>query len=66
MTKGYLNREEANKKNFKEGWFYTGDIGYVDEDGYLFVMDRRSDLIISGGENIYPAEIEEVLLSHSS
>ncbi|MCI1592184.1 o-succinylbenzoate--CoA ligase [Heyndrickxia oleronia] len=65
VTKGYLNREEANKKNFKEGWFYTGDIGYVDEDGYLFVMDRRSDLIISGGENIYPAEIEEVLLSHS-
>ena len=66
VTKGYLNRDEANKKNFKDGWFYTGDIGYVDEDGYLFVMDRRSDLIISGGENIYPAEIEEVLLSHSS
>ncbi|MGE8206238.1 o-succinylbenzoate--CoA ligase [Heyndrickxia sp. NPDC080065] len=64
VTKGYLNREEANLSNFKEGWFYTGDIGYLDEEGYLFVVDRRSDLIISGGENIYPAEIEEVLLSH--
>lgn len=63
VTKGYLNRKDANMESFKNGWFYTGDIGYVDDEGYLFVMDRRSDLIISGGENIYPAEIEEVLLS---
>ncbi|MED1206063.1 o-succinylbenzoate--CoA ligase [Heyndrickxia acidicola] len=64
VTIGYLNREDANKENFNNGWFSTGDIGYVDEEGFLYVMDRRSDLIISGGENIYPAEVEEVLLSH--
>ncbi|MGV3463927.1 MAG: o-succinylbenzoate--CoA ligase [Heyndrickxia sp.] len=64
VTIGYLNRPEANQKSFQDGWLKTGDIGYVDEEGYLFVMDRRSDLIISGGENIYPAEIEEVLLAH--
>lgn len=64
VTIGYLNRPEANQNSFQDGWLKTGDIGYVDEEGYLFVMDRRSDLIISGGENIYPAEIEEVLLAH--
>ncbi|WP_064092735.1 o-succinylbenzoate--CoA ligase [Rossellomorea aquimaris] len=63
VTKGYYKREEANRKSFDEGWFYTGDIGYVDEEGFLFVLDRRSDLIISGGENVYPAEIESVLLA---
>ena len=65
VTKGYYKREEANEKSFsKDGWFYTGDVGYLDEEGFLFVIDRRSDLIISGGENIYPAEIENVILSH--
>ncbi|MEK4028382.1 MULTISPECIES: o-succinylbenzoate--CoA ligase [Bacillaceae] len=64
VTKGYLNREEANQAAFMNGWFHTGDIGYIDEDGFLFVLDRRSDLIISGGENVYPAEIESVLLHH--
>ncbi|TMU86017.1 o-succinylbenzoate--CoA ligase [Bacillus sp. BHET2] len=62
VTAGYHRREEANEKSFEEGWFHTGDIGYVDEEGFLFVLDRRSDLIISGGENVYPAEIESVLL----
>ncbi|MCA1066488.1 o-succinylbenzoate--CoA ligase [Rossellomorea sp. AcN35-11] len=62
VTRGYYRRNEANSKSFEDGWFRTGDIGYVDEDGFLFVLDRRSDLIISGGENIYPAEIESVLL----
>ncbi|MBW3114834.1 o-succinylbenzoate--CoA ligase [Bacillus sp. MCCB 382] len=62
VTSGYYRREEANAKSFDSGWFHTGDIGYVDEEGFLFVLDRRSDLIISGGENVYPAEIESVLL----
>ena len=60
VTSGYLNKSEE----LKDGWLHTGDIGYLDEEGFLFVLDRRSDLIISGGENIYPAEIEGVLNSH--
>ena len=63
VTPGYYQAEQANKKSFNSNWFYTGDMGYVDEEGFLYVVDRRSDLIISGGENIYPAEIEDVLLS---
>lgn len=64
VTKGYYNRTRETKKALQNGWFYTGDIGYLDEEGFLFVLDRRSDLIISGGENIYPAEIEGVLSRH--
>lgn len=64
VTKGYLNRIDATMTSIVDGWLYTGDIGYIDEEGFLFVLDRRSDLIISGGENIYPAELEAVLLSH--
>ncbi len=61
VTKGYLNKEDSHLKN---GWFATGDIGFVDEEGFLYVQDRRSDLIISGGENVYPAEIEGALQGH--
>ncbi|HWO75683.1 MAG TPA: o-succinylbenzoate--CoA ligase [Bacillus sp. (in: firmicutes)] len=66
VTSGYFERPDANEQAFQNGWFRTGDIGYLDPDGFLYVLDRRSDLIISGGENIYPAEIESVLLSHPS
>lgn len=65
VTVGYLNREEETQRKMKNGWFQTGDIGYLDDEGFLYVQDRRSDLIISGGENIYPAEIEGVIMSHS-
>lgn len=64
VTSGYLHRPDATNEKFHDGWFSTGDIGYLDEEGFLYVLDRRSDLIISGGENIYPAEIESVLLAH--
>ncbi|MCA1320005.1 o-succinylbenzoate--CoA ligase [Bacillus tianshenii] len=66
VTPGYFHDEEATKRAFNDGWLHTGDIGYLDEDGFLYVLDRRSDLIISGGENVYPAEIEAVLMSHPS
>ncbi|CEG28300.1 o-succinylbenzoate--CoA ligase [Bacillus sp. B-jedd] len=66
VTPGYLNRHEETAEKIIGGWLRTGDIGYVDGEGFLYVLDRRSDLIISGGENIYPAEIESVLLSHPS
>ncbi|WP_312095698.1 o-succinylbenzoate--CoA ligase [Niallia sp.] len=57
VSKGYLNKEN----HLIDGWFFTGDIGYIDSEGFLYVLDRRSDLIISGGENVYPAEVEAVL-----
>lgn len=60
VCKGYYRIKSFDQSDY----FYTGDLGYFDEDGFLYVVDRRSDLIISGGENIYPAEIESVLLSH--
>ena len=64
VTSGYLNRDDETAKKIVDGWLATGDIGYLDEEGFLYVLDRRTDLIISGGENIYPAEIEGVLVSN--
>lgn len=61
---GYWKRPDVNKEIYRGGWFHSGDLGYVDKDGYLYVVDRKQDLIITGGANIYPAEIEEVLYSH--
>lgn len=61
VTIGYWNDPEATAKAFPDGWFHSGDIGYRDEDGFYFIVDRRKDMIISGGENIYPAEVERAL-----
>ncbi len=60
----YWNNEEATKANLVDGWFYSGDIGYVDKDGCYHFVDRKKDVIISGSENIYPAEIENMLMDH--
>ena len=65
IMKGYWNRPEANEEAITEdGWFRTGDMATVDEDGYFFIVDRKKDLIIRGGYNVYPREIEEVLYEH--
>ncbi|MFE8699239.1 fatty acid--CoA ligase [Cytobacillus sp. FJAT-54145] len=61
MMSGYFNRKEASEKAMFKGWYHSGDIGYLDEEGYLWVKDRVDDMIISGGENIYPREVEDVL-----
>ncbi len=61
---GYWNRPEANAQALKGGWLHTGDVGVLDEDGFLTLKDRSKDLIISGGSNVYPREVEEVLLRH--
>ncbi|GKV55911.1 2-succinylbenzoate--CoA ligase [Sporosarcina sp. NCCP-2222] len=63
VTPGYIGRF-TDRQPMVDGWLHTGDIGYLDGDGYLYVVDRRSDLIISGGENIYPAELENTLMGH--
>jgi len=64
VISGYWRRPDANKKSFRDGWFDSEDIGYFDEKGYLYLSDRAKDMIIRGGENIYPAEIEAVLCEH--
>lgn len=64
ILKGYYRNPEATAVAFRNGWFHTGDIGYKDADGFYFIVDRKSDMIIRGGENIYPREIDEVLYQH--
>jgi len=64
VMKEYFKNPEANVKTLKDGWLFTGDIGHMDEDGFFYITDRKKDMIIRGGENIYPREIEEVLYSH--
>ncbi|KJS47143.1 MAG: AMP-dependent synthetase, partial [Peptococcaceae bacterium BRH_c23] len=64
LFKGYWKMPEATSEAVIDGWFHTGDLGMVDEDGYLYIVDRKKDMIICGGYNIYPREIEEVLYTH--
>jgi long-chain acyl-CoA synthetase len=64
VMKGYYNRPEETAKVLKDGWLYTGDIGFLDEDGYLTIVDRKKDMIVASGYNIYPNEIDDVLLQH--
>jgi long-chain acyl-CoA synthetase len=66
VMKGYWGREEATAEVMKGGWFHSGDMAKVDEDGYFFIVDRKKDLIIRGGYNVYPREVEEVLYEHPS
>lgn len=62
--KGYWNRDEETRQTLRDGWLFTGDMGTMDEDGYFFIVDRKKDMIIASGFNIYPREIEEVLYEH--
>ncbi|GAB4328806.1 MAG: long-chain fatty acid--CoA ligase [Calditrichia bacterium] len=64
VTPGYWHNETATREALTDGWFHTGDMVRMDEDGYLFIMDRKKNMYISGGENVYPAEVEKVILAH--
>jgi long-chain acyl-CoA synthetase len=64
VMKGYRGRPEATAETLRDGWLHTGDLGYMDEDGFYFIVDRAKDLVIRGGFNVYPREIEEVLYAH--
>jgi long-chain acyl-CoA synthetase len=64
IMKGYWNKPEATAEAIKNGWFHSGDIGYVDDEGFLFIVDRKKEMIIRGGFNVYPREIEEVIYMH--
>lgn len=66
VMKGYWNRQDETKATIRDGWLLTGDMGYQDKDGYFYIVDRKKDMIIAGGFNIYPREIEEVLFEHPS
>lgn len=64
ILKGYFRNQEATERAFRGGWFHTGDVGYRDRDGFFYIVDRKTDMIIRAGENIYPREIDEVLYQH--
>jgi long-chain acyl-CoA synthetase len=64
IMKGYRNNPEETARTLRDGWVYTGDIGYADADGFLFLVDRKKDMVIVGGYNVYPREIDEVLFNH--
>jgi acyl-CoA synthetase (AMP-forming)/AMP-acid ligase II len=64
MMKGYFNNPEMTLETLKDGWLYTGDLLKTDEEGFFYIVDRKKDMITSGGENIFPVEIEDVLMEH--
>jgi long-chain acyl-CoA synthetase len=64
IMKGYYKRPEATEETMRNGWFHSGDIGRMDEDGYIYITDRVKDMIIRGGFNVYPREVEEVMMTH--
>jgi long-chain acyl-CoA synthetase len=64
IMKGYYKRPEATAEAMRNGWFHTGDIGVIDADGYVAIVDRKKDMILRGGMNVYPRELEEVLMMH--
>lgn len=64
ILKGYFKNPEATERAFRNGWFHTGDVGYRDAEGFFYIVDRKTDMIIRGGENVYPREIDEVLYQH--
>jgi acyl-CoA synthetase (AMP-forming)/AMP-acid ligase II len=66
VMKGYWKRPEATAEAIRDGWFHSGDAGYFDADGYLYIHDRVKDMIVSGGENVYPAEVESALFTHEA
>ena len=61
---GYYNRPEETERTLRDGWLYTGDLGYVDDDGFLYLVDRKKDMIDSGGVKVYPKDIEEIAARH--
>jgi long-chain acyl-CoA synthetase len=61
---GYLNQPEATAEAMKSGWYHTGDLGKIDSDGYVYIVDRKKDMLLVGGFNVYPREVEEVLYTH--
>jgi long-chain acyl-CoA synthetase len=64
ISPGYYENPEATRETFKDGWLFTGDVGYLDDEGYLFIVERKKDLVIRGGLNVYPKDVEEVLYRH--
>ena len=64
--KGYWNKTNATQESIIDDWFYTGDAGYFDNEKFLYIHDRVKDMIVSGGENVYPAEVENALMAHEN
>jgi fatty-acyl-CoA synthase len=64
VMKGYWNMPDETEASFTDGWFHTGDLARVDDDGYFYIVERKKDMLITGGENVYPAEVEDVIIGH--